>query len=329
MHRHRETTGATCRRAAARAAPARAVPRRPARAFACLLSLACVGPLLLAACSHGDGPKAGAAPARVALVIGNAAYENAPALVNPANDAGDMCAALRRLGFRTLCHTNLRERAAIDARVREYVALLGPATVGVFFYAGHGVQVRGANYLIPTRAEPGAAAADPLGVLYGVDDLFEQLRQRPARLQLVILDACRNELFDEPAGPSGPASPAGRGAVPRSRLIRSLQAMPQAGGGLAPIRDAPPATMVLYATASKEAAFDGEGRNGPLTRHILEHIGTRGQPLEEFFKRVTAGVERETLRDFRKRQTPFIYGSFTGRFCFAGCPGEADVPPAF
>jgi uncharacterized caspase-like protein len=87
--------------------------------------------------------------------------------------------------------------------------------------------------------------------------------------------------------------------------------------------------MVLYATASKEAAFDGEGRNGPLTKHLLQHIGTRGLTVEELIKRVTAGVETETLRDFRKRQTPFIYGSFSGRFCFAGCPGESDVPPAF
>jgi uncharacterized caspase-like protein len=296
-----------------------------------LFGLVCC--LALVACTHGEGGKAsGGASARVALVIGNAAYENAPVLRNPVNDANDMCAALRRLGFRTLCHTNLRDRAEIDARVREYVALLGPATVGVFFYAGHGVQVRGANHLIPTRADPDAAAGDPLRVLYGVDDLFDRLRQRPTRLQLVILDACRDELLDEPAGGATPppsASVAGRGTAARSRLIRALQAQPSAGTGLAPIRDAPPATMVLYATASREAAFDGEGRNGPLTRHILEHIGTRGQPLEEFFKRVTAGVERETQRDFRKRQTPFIYGSFTGRFCFAGCPGEADVPPSF
>jgi hypothetical protein len=85
--------------------------------------------------------------------------------------------------------------------------------------------------------------------------------------------------------------------------------------------------MVLYATASKDAAFDGEGRNGPLTKHVLEHIGTKGLPVEEFIKRVTMGVETETARDYRKRQTPFIYGSFSGKFCFAGCPGEGEVPP--
>ncbi|MBL8286868.1 MAG: caspase family protein [Rubrivivax sp.] len=320
---------------------------------------------LLAACAAG--PRGGAAP-RVALVIGNAAYENAPVLVNPANDAADMCAALRRLGFRTLCHQNLRNRAEFEARVAEYLALLTPGAVGVVHYSGHGVQAGNANYLIPTQAQPDEALAQPLRVLYGIDELFERLRGRPTRFQLIILDACRNDLFDDgtprpdrPAGArvagntaataaatpsrgtagaagtsgtsgaSGTAGAAGTSAASgsRTRLLRALESQSRAATGLAPIKDAPPATIVLYATGAREAAFDGEGRNGPLTRHVLEHIGTRGQPVEEFIKRVTAGVEAETLRDYRKRQTPYIYGSFTGRFCFAGCPGEADVPPAF
>jgi uncharacterized caspase-like protein len=306
------------------------LPRSPRRGLAALCGL-----VLLAAC--GANPQ-GASARKVALVIGNAAYENAPVLVNPTNDAADMCAALRRVGFRTLCHTNLRDRAEFDARVREYAAQLGPDTVGVFYYSGHGVQAGQANFLIPTKADADNAAADPLRVLYGVDDLFERLRGRPARFQLVVLDACRDDLFgDAPATPAAPAATAppgpatgrGRGPAARTRLLRSLESVARANTGLAPIKDAPPGTMVLYATASKEAAFDGEGRNGPLTKHLLQHIGTRGLTVEELIKRVTAGVETETLRDFRKRQTPFIYGSFSGRFCFAGCPGESDVPPAF
>lgn len=301
------------------------------------LVLTC-GAALLAACAAN--PK-GAAGRKVALVIGNAAYENAPVLVNPTNDAADMCAALRRVGFRTLCHTNVRDRAEFDARVREYADQLGPDTVGVFYYSGHGVQAGQANFLIPTKADADSAAADPLRVLYGVDDLFERLRGKPARFQLVVLDACRDDLFgDAPAAPGSVAAPGsaatsaappgrGRGPAARSRLLRSLESVARAHTGLAPIKDAPAGTMVLYATASKEAAFDGEGRNGPLTKHLLQHIGTRGLTVEELIKRVTAGVETETLRDFRKRQTPFIYGSFSGRFCFAGCPGESDVPPAF
>jgi uncharacterized caspase-like protein len=269
-------------------------------------------------------PASAAGNAKVALVIGNAAYENAPALKNPVNDADDMCAALGRLGFETLCHTNIRDRAEFDARVSEYVDRLEPNTVGVFYYSGHGLQAGNANFLIPTQVQPGAAAQDPLAVLYGVDDLFARLGQKPTQLQLVILDACRTDLFAPPT-----ARPSGRGAslAADSGLIRSLKVVPSVGSGLSPIKDAPPGTMVLYATASRDTAFDGEGRNGPLTKHVLRHIRTRGLPLQEFISRVTAGVENETGSEYGKRQTPFIYGSFSGRFCFAGCPGEGNVAP--
>jgi uncharacterized caspase-like protein len=263
--------------------------------------------------------------ARLALVIGNAAYENAPALTNPVNDATDMCAALRSVGFKTLCHTNVRDRAEFDAHVKDYVDQLGPRSVGVFYYSGHGVQAGGANFLIPTQVQPKAATEDPLRVLYGVDDLFNHLRQKSTTFQLVILDACRTELF---ASTSRPVSGRGMNADGPS-LVRSLDVVAHASNGLAPITDAPPGTMVLYATAAKGAAFDGDGRHGPLTKHILMHLGERGLPVEEFIKRVTSGVENETTRDYGKRQTPFIYGSFSGKFCFAGCPGESIVPPVY
>lgn len=261
------------------------------------------------------------APARLALVIGNGAYENAPALKNPVNDAADMCAALRKSGFKTLCHTNLRSRAEFDASVKDYVDQLGPNTVGLFYYSGHGVQANNANYLIPTQVQPEAMSRDPLRVLYGLDEVFARLRQKPTRFQLVILDACRTDLFS-PA----PNQASGRGpnTAQRSALIRSLETVSRASNGLAEINGVPPGTMVFYATASKEAAFDGEGRNGPLTKHVLQHIRTPGLEVGAFFKRVTRAVETETVRDYGKRQTPFISGSFTGEFCFALCPGEGD-----
>ncbi len=267
----------------------------------------------------------GASP-KLALVMGNASYENAPALGNPVNDANDMCAALRRLGFKTLCHTNLRDRSEFDSRVKDYVGQLGPNTVGVVYYSGHGVQAGNSNFLIPTQAHITAGTADPLRVLYGVDDLFDRLRQQPTRFQLVILDACRTDLFarSSPRPVAAPATSAGR-----SLLIRALETSARASSGLAPIKDAPPGTVVLYATAARDTTFDGDGRNGPLTKHILAHIGTKGLLLEEFIKRVTAGVETETAAGYGKRTTPFTYGSFSGRFCFAGCPGEAEVPMPF
>lgn len=298
--------------------------RQPCGWIASAGAVLAAGLLLVAAGCAGSASRG--TPARVALVIGNAAYENAPPLVNPLNDAADMCAALRKAGFQTRCFTNVRDRAELDQRVKEYAEQLGPASVGVVYYSGHGVQAGQANFLIPTRADPDSAAADPLRVLYGLDELFDRLRGKPARFQLVVLDACRDDLFGEA---KGAAATRGRAPSARSRLLRSLESVAGASAGLAPIKDAPASTIVLYATASKEAAFDGEGRNGPLTKHLLAHIGTRGLTVEELIKRVTAGVEHETLRDFRKRQTPFIYGSFSGRFCFAGCPGESEVPPAF
>ena len=281
-------------------------------------SLPCVA--LLASCALAPHP----ASPRLALVIGNAAYENAPALNNPANDATDMCAALKRDGFRTLCFTNLRDRAEFDAQVRAYVDQLTPDTIGVVFYSGHGVQANGANFLIPTAVQPRSVAEDPLRVLYGLDDLFDRLRRKPTRFQLVILDACRTELFAQPPRAVGPVA-----AKPpaRSALVRALEGVPKVGNGLAPITDAPPATMVLYATASREAAYDGRGRNGPLTQHVLANIETRDLPVRDFIERVTEGVETETRRDYGKAMTPFVYGSFSGRFCFAGCPDAPILTP--
>jgi uncharacterized caspase-like protein len=290
------------------------------------MTLLCVGlalcVVLLAGCATGSR----GGPARLALVIGNAAYENVVPLRNPSNDAADMCAALGRLGFKTLCHTNVRHRAEFDARVTEYVAQLGENSVGVFYYSGHGVQAGNGNYLIPTQVQFRSATENPTRVLYNVDDLFDRLGKKRTKFQLVILDACRDDLFSPPPrqtarAPAGSAVPDGR-----SVLVRALQGVAGASNGLQPIKDAPSGTMVLYATASKDVAFDGDGRNGPLTKHILAHIGTRGIPVEEFFKRVTLGVELETFQKFRIRKTPFIYGSFSGKFCFAGCPGDNDVP---
>jgi uncharacterized caspase-like protein len=270
---------------------------------------------ILAACAVAPRE---AKSVRIALVIGNSAYENLPALNNPVNDANDMCAALKHLGFQTLCHTNLRDREEFEARVKEYTDLLQPDSESVFYYSGHGVQAGNVNYLIPTNPKLKSVRENPVGVLYGVDELFDRLREKPTKFQLVILDACRTDLFAR-----APVQNSTRGvnssAVPN--LTRSLETVAHARYGLATIQDAPVGSIVFYATASKEAAYDGEGRNGPLTRYILEHINTRDLKVEDFFKRVSSGVKNET-RNYRKPQTPVYSSSFNGDFCFAGCPGE-------
>lgn len=286
---------------------------RPRHAFA---PLCCA--LMLAACAS-PAPRGAA---KVALVIGNSAYDSVPSLANPAHDAADMCAALKRAGFQTTCVADLRDRAEFEARVKAYVDQLGPRSIGVVYYAGHGVQVGQANFLIPTQASPRTASEAPSRALYALDDLFDRLRPSGAYFQMVILDACRTDLFAPPKGA------AGRGAAAKAPLVRSLETAGRAANGFAPITHAPPSTFVLFATASGEAAFEGEGRNGPLTKHVLQHIGSKGLSVEDFIKRVMAGVANETARDYRSRQTPYVYGSFTGRFCFAGCPG-GDPPPIY
>jgi uncharacterized caspase-like protein len=296
------------------------MPPAPTQALTrCVVGVTCVA--LLAACgmlASDRGEK------RLALVIGNAAYINAPALKNPVNDAADMCAALQKVRFKALCHTDVRSREEFDSHVKAYVDGLTPSTVGVIYYSGHGVQVNGANYLIPTQVQPKSASENPLQVLYGINDLYARLRERPTKFQLIILDACRTDLFEPAPRASGNSSGPNPGA--KSALVLSLETFSRASSGLAAITDAPVNTTVLYATASKEAAFDGVGRNGPLTKHILRHIDAKGVEVKQFISRVTAGVTNETERDYRLRQTPFSYGSFSGEFCFAGCP-KPDVPP--
>jgi uncharacterized caspase-like protein len=300
-------------------------PLRSATRAACT-SIACAA--LIAACAVTSR---GAGDTKVALVIGNAAYENALELRNPVNDAADMCSTLHKLGFKALCHTNLRDRADFEARVKEYVAQLVPGSVGVFYYSGHGVQVDSASFLVPTRVQPAAATENPQRMLYAVPDLLRDLDHRRTKFQLVILDACRTDLFPQAQSPSGsaPGSKGPNGAV-RPPPIKAPETSRQVGSGLAAITNAPAETVVFYATAAKAAAYDGDGRNGPLTKHILDHIGTIGLKVEEFFKRVTLGVVTETTRRYEERQTPFTYGSLSGDFCFAGCwrPNDGVVPPA-
>lgn len=274
--------------------------------------LACA--LLVGSCAS----RAPVAPVRLALVIGNAAYESAPALKNPVNDANDVCAALRRLDFEAMCHTDVRDRAAFESLVQTFLARLGPKTVGLFYFSGHGVQAGGANFLVPTQVPAQATAAQTLRGLYGVEGLLEQFGNRPAQLRLVVLDACRTDLF------ATAKSGSGRNAV----LARSLEKdkLPNTAPTLAPIRHTAPDTFIFYATGSGDVAFDGDGRNGPLTKHVLANLFTPAQPITGFFNAVIGGVQNDTARAYKQRQTPFIYGSFAGRFCFAGCDRDIDGP---
>ncbi|HUQ28474.1 MAG TPA: caspase family protein [Usitatibacter sp.] len=218
---------------------------------------------------------------RIALVIGNNAYQAGP-LRNPVNDATAMAARLKAAGFDVTLRTDVTQRE-LTRSISQFGHALKPGAVALFYYAGHGMQVRGRNFLIPVDADiQSEATARSEGV--DVDLLLEQLG--PARLSMVVLDACRNNPFEG--------------------LTRSA-----GGSGLAQI-DAPKGTLVAYATAPGRVAADGEAGNGTYTGELLKAIDVPGLKVEEVFKRVRVNVARATAN----QQIPWESSSLTGDFYF-------------
>jgi len=266
----------------------------------------------------------------VALVIGNSNYKTVTRLNNPGNDADDVCKALQRLGFKATCPKDVQTAAEFERHVTAFVDELGPQATGLFFYSGHGVQASGENFLVPTDVSVNSAGENPISQLYPLSHLFAQLARKPEAIKMVVLDACRDDPF-APVPLVGAGNPPAGNVATRSALTkRSLEVVAKASYGTARINDAPAGTIVLYATASKDTAYDGKGRNGPLTKHFLLNVEKRGMSVEELIKKVTSGVQTDTMEIFGKPQTPFVYQSFSRNFCFAGCfdPTNFQVPPA-
>jgi tetratricopeptide (TPR) repeat protein len=242
-----------------------------------------------------QAPAAPAAPAprpqaqtgsRVALVIGNGAYRHSTRLPNPANDATDVAAALRRLGFDVVDGRDLDKRGMED-RLREFGRKLDHATLALFFYAGHGLQVGGKNYLVPVDAR--LERAGDLGL--DTVDLGQVLAQMESeqRVNLVFLDACRD-------------NPLAR-TLARTLGTRSTSV----GSGLATVQSAI-GTMIAYATQPENVALDGSGRNSPFTEALLKHIGTPGLDIAAVMRRVRSDVVAAT----RGKQVPWDHSSLMG-----------------
>ena len=229
---------------------------------------------------------------RAALVIGNAAYTAVNPLQNPANDAHDMCAALGELGYKASCFVDVADRREFKARIQDFVESLAAKSDVLFYYAGHAVQLKGENYLVPTGAQL-RTEADVARETISLNFLMTQLSQAKHNLNIVVLDACRNNPW--------PGSVHG------------------AAAGLAPITAIPRGSMVLYATAANDFSDDGEGRNGILTKNLLAVIKVPGLTVDEVFKRVSEGVQADSLAAAGHAQTPALYTNFSGEFCFAGC----------
>jgi tetratricopeptide (TPR) repeat protein len=223
---------------------------------------------------------------RVALVIGNGKYQFAAPLPNPPNDAADIAKALRKLGFDVVEGRDL-DRRGMDDVIRQFGRKLDGAEIALFFYAGHGLQVNGKNYLVPVDAKlerPGDLALDAV-------DIGNVLAQMEAekRVNLIFLDACR----DNPLARS---------------LARSLGTRSSAvGQGLASIQSAI-GTMIAYATQPDNVALDGEGRNSPFTAALLKHLVTPGLEIGTLMKRVRADVIAAT----REKQVPWDHSSLVG-----------------
>lgn len=263
------------------------------------LVAACL-PAAMAATAQARTAAAPAEPRRVALVVGNARYTGVPVLVNTLNDAEDMCKALRELKFDVLCVRDLKTRRDFKRAVQDFTAKLGSGAAGLFYYAGHGLQIDGENYLVPTdaRIDKKEDVEDETVSLRYVMAALDEAR---ADFSFIILDACRN-------------SPFTRG------FTRAVNR------GLAAVSDTPTGSLVLYSTAANDTASDGPSgqRNSPFTKHLLANMKQPGLTVESMIKKVSAGVQADTQSTGGKRQVPFSYGSFTGEFCFAGCASPTE-----
>ena len=231
---------------------------------------------------------------RVALVIGNSDYQNSP-LKNPGNDAEAMARALSQVGFEVIKKTNLTQKE-MKMAIDEFGRRLGPDCVALFFFAGHGMQVNGNNYLMPlqTRIE---SEEDVEYEAVRADRVLAKMERAQPRVNIVILDACRNNPF--------------------ARSFRSGRQ------GLAHM-DAPSGTIIAYATAPGSVASDGAGDNGLYTQELIKNITTPGLAIEEVFKRVRVGVQDES----GKEQIPWESSSLVGNFYFAGGPAQQQAPSA-
>jgi uncharacterized caspase-like protein len=241
---------------------------------------------------------------RVALVVGNSAYQTAP-LRNPVADAGAVADALTRLGFRVSLRTNLDLSQMLDALTR-FARDTRNDDVRLFFYAGHALQSRGENYLLPVDAQIEAPEDVPL-MAADVQQLVDHLQRSSKGVNIVILDACRTY----------PLPPKFRTGT------RGGRPLPPAGG-LAEVQ-APRGTVIAFSTAPGSVAHDGPAQHSVYVKYVLANIELPGLSLEELFKRVRAGVTRET----QQAQMPWESSSLVGDFCFRPGPrGECPAPGA-
>jgi caspase domain-containing protein len=252
---------------------------------------------------------AAAADRRVALVIGNSAYKNASTLANTINDSTAISNLFKSVGFEVVISRNDLGVVDFKRAVREFLLTAETADIAVVYYAGHGIEIGGNNYLVPVDAR--------LGRDYDVDDEAVSLEriiwalQPVKRLRLILLDACRDNPFPAKIRSAG---------ITRATV----------SGGLAKIEDVSADTLVAFAAKAGSTSYDGDGVNSPYATALLKHLAEPGLDI-----RIALGrVRDEVLNMTRGRQEPFIYGSLGGAtiplvpLSAAKKPEPAPMPPA-
>ncbi len=256
------------------------------RFFSSLLAAPIVAAFALLTAGLTD--RAAASEKRVALVIGNAAYAEVSKLQNPLNDANAVAEALERLGFEVTLGVD-QTMTEMRATIRKFAESAEGADTGVFFYAGHGIQVGGANYLLPIDAKLNReldleVAAIDANVIYRVLD-------RSVKTRIIMLDACRDNPFEASLARS-------MGTTRSAKLL---------GRGLAEVK-APGGSLIVYATEPGNVAYDGTEGHSPFTQALLNHIETPGLEVNVMLTRVRAEVYENT----REKQRPWASSSLIG-----------------
>ena len=243
------------------------------------LSLLLVGVLFFAYSTNAQAPL----DVRVALVIGNAAYKNIPALANATNDAKSMSSVLRKLGFNVIEVVDGDKAQMVKAIAQMQTLLQGKQAVGMLYYAGHGLQLDWRNYMVPVDAKL-SQASDIATQTVDIENVIDTMKRSATRMNIIVLDACRDNPF------SGKAS----------------------GKGLAQL-DAPPGTYLAFATSPGNVAEDGDenASNGLFTHYLLKEL-QRPARIEDLFKRVRLQVRQKS----QGRQIPWDSSSLEDDFAF-------------
>ncbi len=247
---------------------------------------------------------------RVAIVLGNGNYVNTSTLPNPANDAARISAKLKKLGFQveTLIDASREDLEQLQMNAGR---LLAKADVGLFFYAGHGLQIDGENYMVPVDA----TFADPDNVAQQLVSMtrFLSEMEKHADTNIIFLDACRNNPFADAIETQL--------SIGRSMSADGQTEIRDIGKGLAEMK-ASAGTLIAYATQPGNVAEDGTGSNSPFTSGILQNISKPGVEIREILTQVRVSVLNQT----NQRQIPWDHSSLTEEFYFIEPVRSRDIP---